>query len=119
MVLRPLLVATAPPYNDNALTQSNFEAHYATYAANNTSAIDNAKVSLLIESLLRLLWSSSQLKGTQQLRRLIKEGIAARKEKVAFDGRRKVGVKAKADEEAITALECSTERIVTILDMAD
>ena len=119
MLLRPLLVATAPAYNENALTQDEFEVHYARYAANSTSAVDNAKVSLLIENLLRLLWSSGSLQATQKLRRLVEQGIAARKEKAAFDGRRKVGVRVKADEEAIAMMECSGERMLTILDIAE
>ena len=119
MLLRPLLVATAPAYNENALTQSDFEVHYARYAANSTSAIENAKVSLLIENLLRLLWNSGGLHSSNNLSQLLQQGITARKEKSAFDGRRKVGVKAKADEEAIVVMECSAERMLSILDMVD
>ena len=118
MLLRPLLAATAPVYNENALTQAEFETHYASYAANNTSVVDNAKVSLLLENLLGLLWNSRALKSTQRLRNLVEQGNAARKEKAAFDGRRKVEVKAKVDEEATNVLECSAERMLMVLDMA-
>ena len=118
MLLRPLLVATAPVYNENALTQAEFEAHYAPYAANNTSAIDNAKVNLLVESLIRLLWLSATLEPTQHLRGVAEQGIAARKDKVEFDGRRKFGASVKAHEEAHIVMDRSAERIMTVLDMA-
>lgn len=118
MLLRPLLVATAPPYNENALTQAEFEEHYAPYEANNLSAVENAKVSLLIESLLRLLWSSEALGVTHKLRQLVERGIAARKEKVELGGRKRTGTRAKIDEEAIMTLECSAQRMKMILDMS-
>ena len=117
MLLRPLVVATAPQCNENALTQAEFETHYAPYAANNTSHVNNARVSLLVESLLRLLWSTGSLECTSKLRQLVDDGITARKEKVAFDGRKKVGDRVKVDEEALVVLECSAERMLTILDM--
>jgi hypothetical protein len=118
MLLRPLLVATAPAYNENALTQSEFATHYAPFAANNTSSVDNAKVSLLVEGLLRLLWSSKNLKMTPALRRAVEQGISARKEKTAFDGRKKVGERVKRDEAALSSMECSAERMIAVMDLA-
>jgi hypothetical protein len=117
MILRPLLIATAPQYKENALTQAEFEVYYAQYAANSTGHVDNAKVSLLMEGLLRLLWKSGQLAATEKLRRVVMQGIEARKEKAAFDGRRKVGVNRAVDEEALSAMEYSGERMMVILDM--
>lgn len=117
MLLRPLLVATAPAYNENALTQAEFETYYACYPANSTTAVDNAKVSLLVENLLRLLWSSESLQSTKKLRQDVEQGIAARKEKVGFDGRKSVGPKTKANEEALVVMKCSAERMLTILDL--
>lgn len=118
MLLRPLLAATAPIYNENALTQSDFEAHYAPYAANSIGVVDNAKVSLLLESLLRLLWNGGALKRTAKLQSLIGQGIAIRKEKASWDGRKKVGSKLKVDEEAAVVLEYSAERMLMVLEMA-
>ena len=118
MLLRPLLAATAPVYNENAMTQAEFETYYAPHAANNTSSVDNAKVSLLMESLLRLLWNTGTLVATRRLQQLVEQGIASRKDKVVFDGRRKIGIRAKEHEEAIVVMECSAERMLMILDMA-
>ena len=117
MLLRPMLAAIAPPYNENNLTQADFETHYAPYAANVTSVVENAKVSLLIECLLRLLWKAAQLTHTSRLQTLIEQGIAARKEKAGLDGRRRTGANAKEGGIASLTLECSGERMLTILDM--
>ena len=117
MLLRPLLASAAPAYNDNALTQSDFERHYAQYAANTTSASDNAKVGLLVEDLLRLLWKNGDLVYSEKLRKAVEKGIKARTDKVAFDGRRKTGAKAKEDEEAAMLMEGSGERMLACLDM--
>lgn len=117
MILRPLLTATAPRYDENALTQDDFVKHYALHPANSTSAVDNARVGLLLENLLRLLWLSGGLRPTEQLRATVQQGIHARKEKVAFDGRKKVGVRAKAEEEALAVLDCSGDRMLMVIDM--
>ena len=118
MLLRPLLVASAPAYNENSLTQAEFETYYARFAANSTTAVDNAKVSLLIENLLRLLWSSKSLTSTPKLRQLVEQGIAARKNKMEFDGRKSTGARAKANEEAVDVMECSAGRMLITLDVA-
>lgn len=117
MLLRPMLAAVAPPYDENNLTQADFESHYAYYAANVTSVVDNAKVSLLIEGLQTLLWKSRQLTHTSRLQTLIGRGIAARKEKAGLDSRRRTGANAKEGGVASLTLECSGERMLTILDM--
>ena len=117
MLLRPLLVATAPPYRENALTQREFEVHYARFAANSTGAVDNGKVGLLVEGLMRLLWKCGKLEATEKLRGLVRQGVEARRERVAFDGRRKVGVKRKVEEEAGVVMECSAERMLMLLEL--
>ncbi|KAK5164862.1 uncharacterized protein LTR77_009526 [Saxophila tyrrhenica] len=118
MLLRPLLSTTAPAYNKNALTQSEFEAYYAPYAANSSGVGDNAKVGLLVEGLLRLLWGSGSLEVSPALKEAVEEGIAARREKAVWDGRKKVGGKVKADAEAVRVLACSADRMLAVLDMA-
>lgn len=118
MLLRPLLVASAPAYNENSLTQAEFETYYAPFAANNSGAGDNAKVSLLVESLLRLLWVSGNLVVTKELRRAVETGVKARREKVAWDGRKKVGGRVQVDEEAAAVMRYSGERMRVVLDVA-
>ncbi|TKA30784.1 hypothetical protein B0A50_02504 [Salinomyces thailandicus] len=117
MLLRPLLASAAPAYDRDALTQTDFETHYAPYPANTTSATDNAKVSLLIEDLFRLLWRTGGLIYTDALRGVVEDGIKARKDKLAFDGRKKTKDRKKEDEDAGTIMDCSAQRMLVLLDM--
>ncbi|KAI7287082.1 hypothetical protein KC345_g749 [Hortaea werneckii] len=116
MLLRPLLASAAPAYHDNCLTQDHYQTHFAPFAANTHSANDNAKVALLLEDLLRLLWRSGNLEWCEDLQTVVERGIEARREKVAFDGRRKKSQRAKEDEEAVDLMEKSGERMLVILD---
>ncbi|KAK4552617.1 hypothetical protein LTR86_010261 [Recurvomyces mirabilis] len=117
MLLRPLLTSSAPTYDANALTQADFEYCYAPFTASTTSAVDNAKVSLLIEGLVRLLWRTGDLQTTPRLRELVEAGIEERQAKGEFDGRRKTGVKAMEDEEAVQTMQASGERLRSVLDL--
>ncbi|RMY61019.1 hypothetical protein D0863_11420 [Hortaea werneckii] len=117
MLLRPLLASAAPAYHDNCLTQDDFQTHFAPHAANTHSATDNAKVALLVEDLLRLLWRSGNLEWCEDLQTVVERGIEARREKVAFDGRRKKSQRAKEDEEAVAVMEKSGERMLVVLDL--
>ncbi|EMC92096.1 hypothetical protein BAUCODRAFT_276078 [Baudoinia panamericana UAMH 10762] len=111
MLLRALLSNNAPAYDENALTQDDFETHYAPYPANTTGVTDNAKVSLIIEDLLRLLWHSGKLAPSEKLRNAVEAGNDARREKVISGGRRKTGAKVVDAEEAVATLEHSAERM--------
>ncbi|RMY91938.1 hypothetical protein D0862_09604 [Hortaea werneckii] len=117
MLLRPLLASAAPAYHDNCLTQDDFETHFAPFAANTHSATDNAKVALLLEDLLRLLWRSGNLEWSEDLQTMVVRGIEARKERVAFDGRKKKNHRAKEDEEAVAMMEKCGERMLVVLEL--
>lgn len=120
MLLRPLLATAAPGYDDNALTQKDFEVAYAPFAANTTAVSDNAKVGLLIEQLLVLLLRNKQLVYSKPLRRSVERGIAAREAKVGTDGRKKrSGAKGEEDEEALRVLECCGGRMRARLDLLE
>ncbi|CAK4033294.1 Hypothetical predicted protein [Lecanosticta acicola] len=115
MLCAPLLGTNVA---DTPITQSQFEEMFAAQAALNTSAADNAKASLLIESLLRALWKEGQLVGdARMLRERIEQGITARNQKVAFDGRKRAGKNAARDDEARTSLHSSSERMRIMVDI--
>ncbi|KAK5133504.1 hypothetical protein LTR08_007641 [Meristemomyces frigidus] len=119
MLLRPLLASAAPTYNANALTQVEFETHYAPFAANSASAGDNAKVALLVEDLLVLLWREGALGYSGRLRTVVEDGVQARREKCASDGRRKTGLRALEDEEAARVMEGAGARMGGCLDLVE
>lgn len=115
MLFAPLLGTKAA---SSMLTQAHFENVFAPQAALKSSAADNAKVSLLTESLLRSLWREGQLKSDiQRLKQQVTLGIKAREHKVGLDGRKKSGNKASRDEEARTSLHCSSERMRVLVEM--
>ena len=77
-VLRSLIAASAPlPPNDN-VSQDVLEMSYLPYPANTTSMVDNTKVSLCVETLLRLLDHHVGLDWTPGLHEAVEAGIKAR-----------------------------------------
>ncbi|KAI9671965.1 MAG: hypothetical protein M1817_002304 [Caeruleum heppii] len=85
VLLQSLISADAPapdPSGDD-LKQDQLEQWYLPYASNLASPVANAKVSLLVETLLRLLGLHVGLDtSTQSLREAVEMGIRARHEKV-------------------------------------
>lgn len=78
MLLMRLLENKVPISHDSFLNQVKLELHFLPYAANSTSVVDNAKVSILLESLLESLATSQMLANTPELRKAIETGIMAR-----------------------------------------
>ena len=81
---------------------------------------DNAKVSLLIEALLRFLASSGKLKYTTALREAVEEGINTRERKSIkkSSARKKMGSGARGGEEQVASvwLRGSGERLRGLID---
>ena len=115
-ILRSLIAAAAPlSLNDN-LSQDVLEANYLPYAANTTSIVDNTRVSLCIETLLRLLDIHVGLDWTPRLQEAAEAGIKARGAKV-----RKKQTKRGTDGDAGCDgmwLAGSAERIMGVVGMA-
>ena len=77
-ILRSLIAASAPlPPNDN-MSQDILERSYLPYPANVNSIVDNTKVSLCTETLLRLLDFHLGLAWTPGLQEAAEAGIKAR-----------------------------------------
>ncbi|KAK0256272.1 hypothetical protein LTR29_003330 [Friedmanniomyces endolithicus] len=118
MLFRPLLVGSgAPVYDENIVTQEVFEECFAPFAAGGGGGVDNAKVSVMVESLLRLLWRNGGVVGRRSLREAVEKGVKVRREKVAWDGRRRTGFKALEEEEAGMVMEASAQRMMSVLDL--
>ncbi|KAK1822546.1 hypothetical protein LTR12_003109 [Friedmanniomyces endolithicus] len=118
MLFRPLLAGSgAPVYDENVVTQEVFEECFAPFAAGGGGGVDNAKVSVMVESLLRLLWRNGGLVGRRSLREAVEKGVKVRREKVAWDGRRRTGFKALEEEEAGMVMEASAQRMMSVLDL--
>lgn len=114
MLSRPLLGSNS---GSEEISREEFETRFAPQCARNTTSIDNAKVSLIVESLLRALWSSGWLHDDLvPLRIQIDKGIQARKDKVAYDGRKKADKNVSNEEYARAVLECSARRMQVLVD---
>jgi hypothetical protein len=74
--------APRPGRENDSFTQADLERCYLPFAANTSSVADNAKVSILVESLFRLFVKKCGCVYTEELRRAVEKGIEARENKV-------------------------------------
>lgn len=116
-ILRSLIAASAPlPLNDN-MSQDILEHSYLPYAANTSSVGDNTKVSLCVETLLRLLDFHVGLTWTPGLQEAAEAGIKARTAKAKKKKQTKRGTDGDGSRDG-TWLAASAERIRGVVGMA-
>lgn len=88
-ILRSLIAASAPlPFKDD-LSQEVLEISYLPFAANTSSIADNAKVSICVETLLRMLDIYGGLSWSPGLHDAAEAGIAARDNKARKAGKKR------------------------------
>lgn len=115
-ILRSLIAASAPLPPNDELSQDILERSYLPYAANTISIVDNAKVSLCVETLLRLLDYHVGLVWTPGLQEAAEAGIRARTAKAKRkQTKKKNSVDGSCDG---TWLAASAERIRGVIGMA-
>ncbi|KAL9610867.1 MAG: hypothetical protein Q9167_004441 [Letrouitia subvulpina] len=114
-MLRSLIAASAPlPFKDD-LSQTVLEQSYLPFPANTMSIADNAKVSLCVESLVRLLNQHVGLVWSTELHDAVEHGISERENKAKKAAKGKA--KATGEEDRMW-LRASAERIRGILQVA-
>jgi hypothetical protein len=112
-ILRSIIASSAPLPPKDDLEQDILERSYLPYAANTGSIADNAKVSICVETLLRLLDKHIGLVWSEELQSAMEAGIEAREIKA------KKGAKKKQDVEVNRMwLRASAERIRGVVEMA-
>ena len=115
-ILRSIIAAAAPlPENDD-ISQDILETSYLPYSANTHSMIDNTKVSICIETLLRLLDKHVGLQWTANLQKLTEDGIEARTAK-SRGKQTKKGMKGSEGCDA-SWLSSSAERIRMTVELS-
>ena len=116
-ILLTIISANAPqPSNDN-LSQEVLEACYLPWPARTQNTVDNAKVSLCVETLLRLLDRAGALEGTHALLAAAEKGVQERKAK-GRDKKGKRGSTSGGESGEMTWLEGSSQRILAVIKMA-
>ena len=115
-ILRSLIAASAPLPPDDNISQDTLEKSYLPHAANTTSIVDNTRVSLCVETLLRILDFNLGLAWTPALQEAAETGIKARTAKA-----KKKQTKRWTDGDGScdgTWLAASAERIMCVIEMA-
>ncbi len=97
-ILRSLITTAAPLPAGDDLTQEAIETSYLPFTANTSSVADNTKVSLCVETLLRLLDHHVGLAWTPTLQDALDRGIAARDAKATKVSKKRVHDASSADE---------------------
>lgn len=87
-ILHSIITSSAPLPAKDDLTQTVLEDSYLPFAANTSSIADNAKVSLCVETLLRILNLHLGLAWTPRLQEAMEKGIDARDGKAKKSGRK-------------------------------
>ncbi|EFE33423.1 uncharacterized protein ARB_07783 [Trichophyton benhamiae CBS 112371] len=88
MLLFSILENAAPASTENFLSQSKLERCFLPFTAKTNSVIDNARVSILLESLIRLLAISGLIFSRPRLSDAVAKGIEARSKKARIDVKR-------------------------------
>lgn len=116
ILLRSLIASSAPlPLTDD-LTQETLETCYLPYPANTSSISDNAKVSLCVETLLRLLQRHCGLDWSESLQNAVEQGVKARQQKAKNIGKGRGKAKADAEGERMW-LSGSEARIEGLVEL--
>ncbi|KAF3491777.1 uncharacterized protein GIQ15_01294 [Arthroderma uncinatum] len=115
MLLFNLLENAAPGSSEKYLSQNKLERCFLPFASNTNSMIDNAKVSILLESLIRLLAANGLLLARPTLTAAVEEGIGHRAEKAQNDLKRSHNKKLTEEFGWVWLIE-SGERMVYLVN---
>ena len=117
IILRSLISSSAPAPQTDDLTQKDLERCYLPYPANTGSISDNAKVSLCVETLLRLYQGHCRLDLNEgHLQNALEQGIEAREQKAKKAGKGRGKGKGDGEGEKMW-LRASAGRMRALLDL--
>ncbi|CAG8932470.1 unnamed protein product [Penicillium salamii] len=77
--------SSAPPFNDDLLTQLKLEKCFLPYMAASPSAANNGKISMLLEAMMTLLCDAKMLSATPDLKEAVRNGIERRQSACSRD----------------------------------
>ncbi|KAI1769981.1 hypothetical protein F4818DRAFT_434456 [Hypoxylon cercidicola] len=106
----------------NEITNEILERCFLPYPANTIAVEDNAKVSVLLENLLQMVWLNGGGTFSDNFRVTVEKGITAREAKAK---RKRTSTRGRAmntedpDAEAGVVLEMSGQRLLALLDLIE
>ena len=117
-LLRPILSTVsasphAPPRDNERLTFKILERSYASYPARHAGAMENARVSLLLEACVASLRDCDE-EVTDALRAAVEKGCAVRRDKGGLGKKRKMK---EGEEEALDILLASQRRLMRMVGL--
>lgn len=120
MVLRPLLPKSIPPYAYKLPDLATLQSYYLPSAAISTSVLDNAKVVVVLESLIRVMFRNRAFEDCdgKGLLKAHKAGVQAREQKTSPEWRRKRDLKKDEDSGASSWMEDAEQRLRVMVDLA-
>jgi hypothetical protein len=113
----PFLTAVPARLNVMALNQSLLMTRFFPCPANSPSAVDNAKLSLLVELLISNLIDEGKLQFSTDLFAAVRKGIEERALKATGDARRQFKGQTPEEEDARVELRQSSERIMAYMEI--
>lgn len=118
--LLPFLAAPPTKLNIFTTTQEELMSDFFPYSANTASVSENAKMSLLVSTLLMRLWECGRLDPQNgDLRKAVENGVQARKKRAMGDARTKDKGKNPIEERARNQLANTSESILLTLDLLE
>ncbi|KAI1452059.1 hypothetical protein F4805DRAFT_56225 [Annulohypoxylon moriforme] len=107
--------------DSDGITIEILERCFLPYPANTIAVEDNAKVSVLLENLLQIVWCDGSEKFDKKLRAIVEKGIAARETKVK---KKKTSARGRVsaedpEAEAHIVLEMSGKRLLALVDLIE
>ena len=116
-ILRSFIASSAPLPAQDDLAQDVLEHSYLPYPASTSNIADNAKVSLCLETLLRLLDNHVGLTWSPSLQQAMEVGLAAREAKATKAGKKRGRDASGSEREEKIWLHASAERIRSTVQM--
>ncbi|KAJ9667692.1 hypothetical protein H2201_002227 [Coniosporium apollinis] len=118
-LLLPLITTAPPSYNTLLLSQPDLERFFLPAPANGNSYVDNAKVSLLLQTIVMQMFASGKIVPTEAFGAAVEEGVRARREKAIGDARKRGKGREGEEKEARGVLEGSERMLMVVLEVVE
>ncbi|PSK42291.1 hypothetical protein B9Z65_4205 [Elsinoe australis] len=106
-----------PAFKKGIIEQDDLEKYYLPATASSSTAVDNAKVSIMVEALMRLLWKYRGLESRSSLSNAVQDGRKARFKKIEFERKKTTQQGIELTEQARETISHSAMRMAALLDV--